>query len=287
MAPYKLIQDVPHSRSPGAGEHRKPGSWTSWTSASTSKSKQLAADSCRIAGVPATTSKLAVSQRQFEIEGSRLGCRAEINDRKSSTDINVTQGDGSVACNVYDRTLSVEPTASACGLPQVAPGCQVTTAYSVLIVYARVAFSAEPDLLPPTSSSSPPPPIFHSFTRYAMPAAWDIYSKQLLPLKRGHPLWCPEPSHDFGEVRLGDVGYLSRGRFYVLFNTMHDENDPVNHKRGVPPGFKQFVPPPSTTSYDPHDITQSCLHSGSLRSISMSVSGYTGRYGYSYKSVCL
>ena len=72
--------------------------------------------------------------------------------------------------------------------------------------------------------------------------AWDIYSKELRDLGFGHPLWVPEPSPEAGEVQLGDVGYLSQGKFCFLFNCMRDADHPVNRK-GVPEGFKVFVPP--------------------------------------------
>ncbi|KAI0715782.1 hypothetical protein C8T65DRAFT_694606 [Cerioporus squamosus] len=72
--------------------------------------------------------------------------------------------------------------------------------------------------------------------------AWDIYAKELGHLGYGYPLWVPEPSPESGEVRLGDVGYLSQGKFCFLFNCMRGVDDPVN-RNGVPEGFKLFVPP--------------------------------------------
>lgn len=71
---------------------------------------------------------------------------------------------------------------------------------------------------------------------------WDIYARELGDLGFGHPLWVPEPLPEHGEIRLGDVGYLSQGRFCFLFNCMHDANDPIN-RNGVPDGFEVFVPP--------------------------------------------
>ncbi|RPD59738.1 hypothetical protein L227DRAFT_157437 [Lentinus tigrinus ALCF2SS1-6] len=72
--------------------------------------------------------------------------------------------------------------------------------------------------------------------------AWDIYAKELRDLGFGHPLWVPEPSPESGEVQLGDIGYLSQGKFCFLFNCMRSADDPVNRK-GVPDGFQVFVPP--------------------------------------------
>ncbi len=78
--------------------------------------------------------------------------------------------------------------------------------------------------------------------RSAKLKAWDIYAKELRHLGFGHPLWVPEPSPESGEVQLGDVGYLSQGKFCFLFNCMRDSDDLVN-RRGVPEGFEVFIPP--------------------------------------------
>ncbi|RDX43503.1 hypothetical protein OH76DRAFT_1192777 [Lentinus brumalis] len=78
--------------------------------------------------------------------------------------------------------------------------------------------------------------------RSAKLKAWDIYAKELLHLGFGHPLWIPEPSPESGEVQLGDVGYLSQGKFCFLFNCMRGADDQVN-RRGVPEGFEVFIPP--------------------------------------------
>ncbi|KAI0718548.1 hypothetical protein C8T65DRAFT_706737 [Cerioporus squamosus] len=94
------------------------------------------------------------------------------------------------------------------------------------------------------------------------PAAYDTYANELWSLKHGHPLWGPEPSPAFGEVRLGDVGYLDEGRFCFLFNAMRPAGDPVN-KRGVPENFQTF--------HYPDKITQPELHSGSISSLSVAL----------------
>lgn len=101
-------------------------------------------------------------------------------------------------------------------------------------------------------------------------AAHDRYAKELWSLRHGHLLWSPEPSSVFGEVNLGDVGYLDEGRFCFLFNTMRAAEDPIN-KRGVPEEFQQFVPPdPNSIQYCPNKITQTELHSRSISSVSVS-----------------
>ena len=100
-----------------------------------------------------------------------------------------------------------------------------------------------------------------------MTAAWDIYARRLMHLGYGHPLWGPEPCERFGEVRLGDVGYLQDGHFCFLFNAMCPADDPVNSQRGVPPNFVVFHPPDAVPIHRSHAITQTRLHSKSLRSV--------------------
>lgn len=105
-----------------------------------------------------------------------------------------------------------------------------------------------------------------------MLAPWDIYAQKLLHLGHGHPLWGPEPSDRFGEIRLGDVGYLEQGRFCFLFNTMKEGNDPIN-SRGVPEGFSKFDPPDSKPIHWKDAITRTELHSKSLRAVEISTTG--------------
>lgn len=69
-----------------------------------------------------------------------------------------------------------------------------------------------------------------------MTSAAEIYANQLLPRRHGLPLWQPEPTK-FGEVLIGDVGFVLEGCFYRLFNAIHPADDPVNAHCGVPPDF--------------------------------------------------
>ncbi|KAI0718550.1 hypothetical protein C8T65DRAFT_79939 [Cerioporus squamosus] len=101
--------------------------------------------------------------------------------------------------------------------------------------------------------------------------AHHIYAQELWSLGHGHAMWGPEPSLAFGEVRLGDVGYLREGHFSFLFNCMCDPHDPIN-KRGVPEDFEVFAPPdPNSIQHCPDKITQSELHSKNIRSLAVSV----------------
>ena len=94
---------------------------------------------------------------------------------------------------------------------------------------------------------------------------WDIYAQQLLPVGYGHPLWVPEPSSTSGrEVLIGDVGWLKEGEFRALFNSMRDEEDPVNQEKNVPRDFTVFSP--SNISIGKSDkITATMVFSQSIK----------------------
>ena len=104
-----------------------------------------------------------------------------------------------------------------------------------------------------------------------MPPAHEVYATQLWALGYGHPLWGPEPSTQYGEIRIGDIGYLKAGYFFFLFNCMLDEEDTVNSHLGIPPNFQVFRPPNRLAPrFCPDHITQSQLHSRSIRALSVS-----------------
>lgn len=48
---------------------------------------------------------------------------------------------------------------------------------------------------------------------------FDIYAKHLFKLGKGYPLWQPEPTR-YGEVQIGDVGFLDDGAFYRTCNVI-------------------------------------------------------------------
>lgn len=66
---------------------------------------------------------------------------------------------------------------------------------------------------------------------------YNIYAKHLSTLKKGYPLWLPEPNDNDGEILIGDVGWIEQGSFNRLFNALRDRDDPVNI-RGVPVDFE-------------------------------------------------
>ncbi|EKM58644.1 uncharacterized protein PHACADRAFT_89112 [Phanerochaete carnosa HHB-10118-sp] len=63
-----------------------------------------------------------------------------------------------------------------------------------------------------------------------------IYADQLRNHGHGEPLWQPEPSQ-YGEILIGDVGFIEDGCFYRLFNCTLAAEDPVHADFGVPHGY--------------------------------------------------
>lgn len=59
-----------------------------------------------------------------------------------------------------------------------------------------------------------------------------VYADQLRFLRNGEPLWQPEPMDE--EVAIGDVGFVSDGRFVRLFNAV---DGLPGVRGGIPEGF--------------------------------------------------
>ncbi|KAF8262518.1 hypothetical protein EI94DRAFT_1688024 [Lactarius quietus] len=74
---------------------------------------------------------------------------------------------------------------------------------------------------------------------------YDIFREQLairFPA-HGYALWEPSPLEDLYRVAgVGDVGYISEGRFHRLFNILLPADDPTHENFGVPENFKTFKP---------------------------------------------
>ncbi|KAH9963428.1 hypothetical protein BGW80DRAFT_1351766, partial [Lactifluus volemus] len=62
----------------------------------------------------------------------------------------------------------------------------------------------------------------------------------------GWRLWDPEPDPDSPTecVAIGDVGYISNGRFVRLFNIRRRRDDPSHQQHGVPEGYRPIPPSP-------------------------------------------
>ena len=67
----------------------------------------------------------------------------------------------------------------------------------------------------------------------------NIYARELGKLKNGLPLWFPEPTK-FGEVLIGDIGYIREGAFYRLYNVLRESSDPINQQFPAPSGFERL-----------------------------------------------
>ena len=74
-------------------------------------------------------------------------------------------------------------------------------------------------------------------------ADYDIF-RERLAIKYpsyGHALWEPSPRNPDRPVRVGDVGFIRRGKFYRLFNALLSADDPTN-VLGVPECHEPLVP---------------------------------------------
>jgi hypothetical protein len=58
-------------------------------------------------------------------------------------------------------------------------------------------------------------------------AHYDIYRDRLATTHAafGHALWEPSPDGGYGPVKIGDVGYVSEGKFHRLFNALLPSDD--------------------------------------------------------------
>jgi hypothetical protein len=74
-------------------------------------------------------------------------------------------------------------------------------------------------------------------------ADFDIFREQLAIRypSHGHALWQPSPRNPDKPVQVGDVGFISKGKFRRLFNALLPENDP-SHEWGVPEYYEPLVP---------------------------------------------
>ena len=72
--------------------------------------------------------------------------------------------------------------------------------------------------------------------------AWNIYADELRHHKYGYPLWMPDPDLSDTEVQLGDVGWIDKGGFYQIFNSMKAKGEP-QIRNAVPSGFEPFCLP--------------------------------------------
>ena len=99
--------------------------------------------------------------------------------------------------------------------------------------------------------------------------AWDIYATTLTPLGKGYPLWYPDPDRPEWEVEIGDVGYVREGSFKHLLRTRNTADEPQPHNQ-VPEGYDQFYNPNIVVTGPRESITQTILHSRSIKQVQVS-----------------
>ena len=75
-------------------------------------------------------------------------------------------------------------------------------------------------------------------------AHYDIFREQLairFP-GYGHALWEPSSGDLYRVAGIGDVGYITEGRFHRLFNILLPADDPSHENFGVPDNHTPFKP---------------------------------------------
>ena len=83
-----------------------------------------------------------------------------------------------------------------------------------------------------------------------MVAHYDIFRHHLFMKfpAYGHALWEPDPGNLYPAVKVGDVGYIRRGKFRRLFNVLLPAEDKSHEDFGTPeyhepltPGLKKHI----------------------------------------------
>jgi len=101
-------------------------------------------------------------------------------------------------------------------------------------------------------------------------AVYDVFREQLaikFPAC-GHALWDPSPPEPNRPVKVGDVGFIRKGKFHCLFNVLH----PQAEQSSVPTDHEQLVPGSS------NHITQETLSCGNYCSVGVGVQNELGTY---------
>ncbi|TFK90269.1 hypothetical protein K466DRAFT_597110 [Polyporus arcularius HHB13444] len=102
--------------------------------------------------------------------------------------------------------------------------------------------------------------------------SWKIYAQELGGMGYGHPMWHPDAVKKCGEVQLGDIGYLDRGRFHLLFNCTRprdDESHTARYER-LPDHFEPFRYDQESVQGPMSNITHPVLSSRSSRETKIS-----------------
>ncbi|RPD70198.1 WD40 repeat-like protein [Lentinus tigrinus ALCF2SS1-7] len=96
------------------------------------------------------------------------------------------------------------------------------------------------------------------------PAIWEVYARQLFPLKHGFPVWNGHPESDGDELDLGSVIYTQGGgKYLTLFNCMKPVEEEEKIRRGIPEDHKPI--PQTNLLIDKYgEINLPRLHSSSI-----------------------
>ena len=123
-------------------------------------------------------------------------------------------------------------------------------------------------------STALPSSLSYSVDPMSTSCAAVIYAEQLVGRGYGLPLWHPEPAEPFGEVEIGDVGYVSEGAFIRLFNAMRPADDAINAK-GVPASFVMLEPNPDLLRSGEHHLSPGpiCTTTTSYREVTVEAEG--------------
>jgi len=57
-----------------------------------------------------------------------------------------------------------------------------------------------------------------------------LYRNELTRLGYGNPVWEPSPGTLYDRVRIGDVGYFERGKFFPMFNILPPDDSTPNRR---------------------------------------------------------
>jgi hypothetical protein len=96
-------------------------------------------------------------------------------------------------------------------------------------------------------------------------AVYDVFREQLaikFPAC-GHALWDPSPPEPNRPVRVGDVGFIRKGKFHRLFNVLQSQAE----QSSVPTDHEQLVPQVGSSNH----ITQETLSCGNYCSVGVGV----------------
>ncbi|KAH9967302.1 hypothetical protein BC827DRAFT_581599 [Russula dissimulans] len=109
-------------------------------------------------------------------------------------------------------------------------------------------------------------------------AHYDIYRQQLALNFHafGHALWEPSPGGSYGQVEIGDVGFITYGKFHRIFNVLLPENDPT-HANFATPEDHEPLKPRMQRHVDTGELSPNDFHSGEVKVLSGGLNVFSSR----------